>query len=150
MTCAPSKNSHQPEHPPSLFRVFAVRMKKTWVLSYPLSTQRRLWSDLADAQAYLSLRWAHRSFCWFCCAGAQIVFKTKEKLFTTAQYQATRGHLRFLDQFHGENAFSNRAINNIRAAAWQNQWNDMCAQRILSSAWMPSLIRVFAVRSVDS
>ena len=34
--------------------------------------QRRLWSDLADAQADLSLHWAHRSFCWFCHAVAQI------------------------------------------------------------------------------
>ena len=46
-------------------RVFAVRMKKAWVLSYPLSAQRKLWSDWADSQADLSLRWAH-TFCWFC------------------------------------------------------------------------------------
>ena len=37
----------------------AVRMKKAWVLSYPLSTQRRLWSDWADAQADLSSLGAH-------------------------------------------------------------------------------------------
>ena len=43
----------------SLIRVFAVRMKEAWVLSYPLSAQRRLRSDWADAQADLSLRWAH-------------------------------------------------------------------------------------------
>ena len=51
--------------------------KKAWVLSYPLSAQRRLWSDLADAQADLhsedwsdwadaqadlSIRWAHSHF----------------------------------------------------------------------------------------
>ena len=46
----------------SLIRVFAVRMKKAWVLSYPLSAQRRLWSDWADAQADLSLRWAYSHF----------------------------------------------------------------------------------------
>ena len=40
--CAPSKDSDQPGHPPSLIRVFTVRMKKAWVLSYPLSAQRRL------------------------------------------------------------------------------------------------------------
>ena len=57
--CAPSEDSDQPGHSPSLIRVFAVRMKKAWVLSYPLSAQRRLWSDWADAQADLSLRWAH-------------------------------------------------------------------------------------------
>ena len=42
MACTPSENSGQPGHPPSLIRVFAVRMKKAWVLSYPLSAQRRL------------------------------------------------------------------------------------------------------------
>ena len=60
--CAPSEDSYQPGHPPSLIRVFAVRMKKAWVFSYPLSAQRRLWSDLADAQADLSLRCAHSHF----------------------------------------------------------------------------------------
>ena len=56
MTCATSKNvdqtrrTDQPEHLPSLIRVFTVCMKKPRVLSYPLSAQRRLWSDWADAQ----------------------------------------------------------------------------------------------------
>ena len=68
--CAPSEDSDQPGHPPSLIRVFAVRTKKALVLNYPLSIQRRLWSDWMAAQADLSLRWAHRSFCWFCRATA--------------------------------------------------------------------------------
>ena len=38
--CAPSEDSDQPGHPPSLIRVFAVRMKKAWALSYPLSAQQ--------------------------------------------------------------------------------------------------------------
>ena len=46
-------------------RVFAVRMKKPWVLSYPLSAQRRLWSDWVNAQSDLSLRWAHTHFVGF-------------------------------------------------------------------------------------
>ena len=66
MTCAPNEDSDQPGHPPSLIRVFAARMKEFWVLSYILSRQRRFWSDWADAQADLSLCWAHRTFCWFC------------------------------------------------------------------------------------
>ena len=65
MACAPGKDSDQTGHLPSLIRVFAVRMKKAWVLSYPLSAQRRLWSDWADAQADLSLRWAHSRFVGF-------------------------------------------------------------------------------------
>ena len=32
------------------------------------------WSDWADAQADLSLHWAHRSFCWFCHVAAHIEF----------------------------------------------------------------------------
>ena len=68
--CAPSEDSDQSGHPPSLIRVFAVRMKKHWILSYPLSAQRRFW---ADAQTDLSLRWAHMSFCWFCRAAAHFM-----------------------------------------------------------------------------
>ena len=63
MACAPSEDSDQPGHPPSLIRVLAVRMKKAWVLSYPFSEQRSLWSDWADAQ----------SFCWFCHEAAHVV-----------------------------------------------------------------------------
>ena len=65
MACAPSEDSDQPGHPPCLIRVFAVRMKKALVLSYPLSAQRRLWSDWADAEADLSLRWGHSHFVGF-------------------------------------------------------------------------------------
>ena len=42
VACAPSEDSDQPGHPPRLIGVFAVRMKKSWVLCYPLSAQRRL------------------------------------------------------------------------------------------------------------
>ena len=76
MTCAPSEGSDQPGHLPSLIRVFAVHMKKTWVLSYPLSAQLRFWSDWADAQADLSLRWEHRSVYWFCHAAAHMELET--------------------------------------------------------------------------
>ena len=41
-TCEPSEDSDQTGNPPSLIRVSAVHMKKPWVLSYPLSAQRRL------------------------------------------------------------------------------------------------------------
>ena len=56
--CAPSEDSDQPA--PTLSRVFAVHIKKAWVLSFPMSAQRRLrWSNWANAQADLSLRWAN-------------------------------------------------------------------------------------------
>ena len=41
MTCVSSKDSEL-GHPPSLIRVFTVRMKKPLGLGYPLSAQRRL------------------------------------------------------------------------------------------------------------
>ena len=74
--CVPSEDSDQPGHPPSLIRVFAVRMKKHWVLSYALSAQRRLWSDWADAQADLSLRWAHSHFVGF--VTRRLILKTPD------------------------------------------------------------------------
>ena len=63
---------HDKTNPPSLIRVFPIRLKKAWVLSYPLSAQWRLWSDWADAQADLSLCWS-QSFCWFCYEAAQML-----------------------------------------------------------------------------
>ena len=62
MTFVPSEDSDQPEHPPSLIRVFAVH------------SMGSLGHNFADAQADLSLRWAHRSFCWFCHAVAQFSY----------------------------------------------------------------------------
>ena len=36
MACVPSEDSDIPGRPPSLIRVFVVRMKKAWALRYPL------------------------------------------------------------------------------------------------------------------
>ena len=84
LSCAPSKDSDQHGHSPSLIRVFAVRMKKAWVLSYPLSTQWRLirlggcpgWSEsslgaytillvLTWGGSYVIMRWLLISWSWF-------------------------------------------------------------------------------------
>ena len=46
--CAPSEDSYQPGHPPSLIGIFTVRMKTPWVLNYPLRTQQRLLSGWAQ------------------------------------------------------------------------------------------------------
>ena len=51
MACAPSEDSNQPGHSPSLIIVFTVRMKKHWVLSYPLSAQQRLRSAWASPKS---------------------------------------------------------------------------------------------------
>ena len=48
-----------------VWSVFPVHMKKAWVVSYPLSAQRRHWSEWVDSQADLSLRWVHSHFVGF-------------------------------------------------------------------------------------
>ena len=60
--------------PDACWTVFAVRMKRLWILGYPQSAMRRLWSDCADAQADLSLRWARMQYCRKWCAPAHIAF----------------------------------------------------------------------------
>ena len=68
MACAPSEDSDQPGHLLSLIRDFAVRMKKAWVFSYPLSGQWWLWLDWVDAF-------------WFCHVAAQLfIFRSPEPL----------------------------------------------------------------------
>ena len=52
--CAPSENSDQP-----------VRSMGSQGPKLSSRAQQRLVSDLADAQAYLSLRWAHTHFVGF-------------------------------------------------------------------------------------
>ena len=58
---------------PSLIRVFAMRSLGSSGPKLSSCGQRRLWSDWADAQADLNLRWAYMPFCWFCHEAAQIV-----------------------------------------------------------------------------
>ena len=79
MACVPGEESDQPGHPPSLIGVFTVRMKKAWVLSFPLSAQQRLRSDWADAQADLSLRWAHSHFVGFVVRRLNLVYHNDPK-----------------------------------------------------------------------
>ena len=63
--CAPSKDSDQPGHPPSLISVFAVHSVGSWGPKLSSCRQRRLWSDGADTQADMSLRWVHGHFVGF-------------------------------------------------------------------------------------
>ena len=53
-----------------VWSVFAVGVKKYWVLSYPMSAQRSLWSDWEDAQADLSLLGAQVSLLVLSCCGS--------------------------------------------------------------------------------
>ena len=79
-----------------LIRVFAVRMKKPWVLSYPLSAQWRLLSDWTDAQADLSLCWAHTHFVDFVMS--QLTFSNLAiKLNILLQWNRQGGYLMIIE-----------------------------------------------------
>ena len=56
-----------------VWSVFTVRMKKAWILSYPLSAQQRL-IRLIRCPGWSSFRWGHMPFCWFCHEAAQIYY----------------------------------------------------------------------------
>ena len=57
-TCAPREDSDQPAHSRSLIRIFTGCILDSQGCKDSSCGQRRLWSDCADAQADLSLRWA--------------------------------------------------------------------------------------------
>ena len=63
--CAPSEDSDQPGHSPSLIRVFAVRMKKPWVLSYPLSATAKTLIRLGGCPGWSESSMGAHSVCWF-------------------------------------------------------------------------------------
>ena len=56
-----NEDSNQSAHLRILIRVFVVRIKKVGILCYPKRAQWRFWSDCANAQSDLNLRWAHMS-----------------------------------------------------------------------------------------
>ena len=68
---ASSEDSDRPGHLPSLIRVFAVRMNKPLSLATHWAHSEDS-SEWTDAQADLSIHWAHRSFCWFCHEAARL------------------------------------------------------------------------------
>ena len=98
-------------------------MKKAWVLSYPLSAHRRLWSDWADAQADLRLCWAHMPYCWFCHEAAQILFIRMSIFF----------------------------LNQIWATSWENLFMQYANNKGADQPEHPcSLISTFVVQCLDS
>ena len=108
-----------------VWSVFAVRLKKHWVFSYPLSAQRRLWSDLADAKTDLSLCWAHRSFCWFCRAQAHMSWINTYFVYIMFGYSRKKGFV-----FTQESNFNlklrsrKEVFQNHLQASVRNLWND--------------------------
>ena len=89
--CAPSEDSDQPGHPPSLIRVFAVRMKKAYVLSYPLSAQRRL-IRLGGCPGWSESSLGAQSLCWFCHVAADLYFGERQRIPISMEVNAKPGN----------------------------------------------------------
>ena len=141
------------------------------------SWQHRLWSDWADAQADLSLRWAHRSFCWLwatsrenvlckqqrhrsACAFTQssiIITLIKSKISTLACFCSWTGQLEpYLiakprrQVFSWCGSFSPRGVW-IWASSWENLLLPFANNKRADQPAHPcSLISIFVVRSLDS
>ena len=74
MTCMPSKDSDQPEHPPSLVSLHCPHEEAlgSWP---PIEI-----TVMTDRQADLSLHQVHMSFCWFCHAVAHFLAHQRRRL----------------------------------------------------------------------
>ena len=68
-------NSDHTAHPRRLIRGVAVRLKTLWNFGYPQNAPRRLWSDCADAQSDLNLRWSHMQSCRLCPGSNAFIFQ---------------------------------------------------------------------------
>ena len=69
VACAPSEDSDQPWHPPSLIRVFAVRMKKDLVL---IEHTAKTLIRLGGCPGWSEFSLGAQSFCWFCHEAAHL------------------------------------------------------------------------------
>ena len=99
------------------------------------------WSDWADAQAELSLRWVHMPFCWFCHEVAQS--------YSTFSLGATCDFDWWIHRFgwtyHIICRYSNFRYKWVKA--WQNLLNVTCTQQRPSVQFV---FKVCARHSVDS
>ena len=77
MTCTPSEDSDQPGHLPNLISL-CFWLKKVWILSYPFTAKTLI--RLGGCPGWSESCWAHRSFHWFCHAGAHT--QTDKTLFS--------------------------------------------------------------------
>ena len=148
----------QPGHPPSLIRVFAVRSMGSQGSKLSSCGQRRLWSDWADAQADLSLRWAHNHIVgfvtwrlqWRCkgSAAITITFHPYYKQEELRRHMRTRHTIRQIDHY------------SLQQARWLNRGSYTSAHVLLNllnelgeKIWcedLPSILSVSPTSLINS
>ena len=72
--CAPSKDSDQTGHLPSLFRVFAVRSMGSYGSKLSSCGQQKTLIRLGECPGWSESSLGAQSFCWFCHEVAHIKF----------------------------------------------------------------------------
>ena len=82
LSCSMTKPTIQPVH--QVKPESSLSAESFWVLNYPESSQQRLWSDWADAQADLSLYCVHMSFCSSSIYWLNLPFPSPKKKAPTA------------------------------------------------------------------
>ena len=112
-------------------------MKKAWFLSYPLSAQRRRWSDWADAQAELSLRWAHIHFVGFVMLRLKCAIEQKSNaaylcftLITFENINPFKRHMQIL--YHFKDPYWKNAMVSAATSDCGIPWTTFRCQSILS------------------
>ena len=134
------------QNPPSLISVFAVCMKKAWVLSYPLSAQRRVWSEWADFVSFVMLWLILCDFLaskWSCVISSlpnALLFKnlliipeTKKRV-TFYSIRACNVML-FFHHFYLKKRSPKVSLQD-KTEPYHDKTNEMtCTQRRLRSAW---------------
>ena len=91
--CA-QRDPDQPGHLPSLIRVFAVLSMGSLAPKLSSCGQRILWSDWANAQADLSLRWAHTHFVGFVMSWLIFVIMLKSAHIVFSYSKTSKRHRR--------------------------------------------------------
>ena len=69
--CAPSEDSDQPGRPPSMIKVFAVRMKNDWL---PIKRTAKILIRLSGCLGWSESSLGAHSFYWVCHVAAQCIF----------------------------------------------------------------------------
>ena len=75
--CAHNEDSDERAPPHMMIRVYADCLKTLWIIGYPNNALKRLFSDCANAQADLSLRWAYMNCCRKWCARTHLSSNTE-------------------------------------------------------------------------
>ena len=90
--------------------------------------------DWVDAQADLSLRWVHRSFCWFCCEVAHLNDPWQKQVHVDGN-DAMLVACIIRETSPSKNDLVIPVLWYMSCCMKKQQQNDLCTQRRLRSAW---------------